>query len=309
MTVEIDIAGANAGNTPEIDTANAAVLEDLLVYLALCEPHSRREPTGRDFDGAYLYGSLSGVIRPDIPGNSIRRYASRLTRWEGKLVHPRTTNMMDHEPGLACILYRLREAEGWATAFRAASLRSPILGPCKGLLIDAHKVYESGRIAHWLRIPFFRKSGRVYVDEGIPSTFRDLALRVLNTAVCHMHLIDTRWSVLIRPGPDTPSVGLFTDATGVKELLKFRGLDPGKSRRDALLHWVSQHWRQDRHDPDVEVYVREHLRGSTRCPWHGMEARIVIPAEERERLEAGKRERKRLSAAQLDRRLRAGRHK
>lgn len=58
-----------------------------------------------------------------------------------------------------------------------------------------------------------------------------------------------------------PPLSLITDPTGVKELWKFRDIPEGAKRRSALLHWVSDHWRMDRHDPDVEVYVRKHLRG------------------------------------------------
>jgi hypothetical protein len=59
-----------------------------------------------------------------------------------------------------------------------------------------------------------------------------------------------------------PSLSLITDPTGVKELWKFRDIPHGAKRRAALLHWVNDHWRMDRHDPDVETYVRKHLRGA-----------------------------------------------
>lgn len=59
-----------------------------------------------------------------------------------------------------------------------------------------------------------------------------------------------------------PALSLITDPTGVKELWKFRDLPLGAKRRSALLHWVNDHWRMDRHDPDVETYVRKHLRGA-----------------------------------------------
>ena len=38
-----------------------------------------------------------------------------------------------------------------------------------------------------------------------------------------------------------------------------RDLPEGKDRREALLTWVGDHWRQNRHDPDIEIYVRKHL--------------------------------------------------
>lgn len=78
------------------------------------------------------------------------------------------------------------------------------------------------------------------------------------------HMKPSRWVAYIGISEDSPRVGVWTDPTGVKELWKLRDVGEGKSRRDALLHWVNDHWRQNRKDQDVENYVRSHLRGSRR---------------------------------------------
>ena len=76
----------------------------------------------------------------------------------------------------------------------------------------------------------------------------------------------------------SPSVRFATDPTGIKELFRLRDVPDGKDRRDALMTWVSDHWRQKRRDPEIETYVRKHLRGSTKFDWRGMECEIVPAA-------------------------------
>jgi hypothetical protein len=74
---------------------------------------------------------------------------------------------------------------------------------------------------------------------------------------------------------NTPSARIVTDPTGMKELFRLRDVAPGRDRRDMLMNWVSDHWRQDRRDDDVETYVRKHLRGGTKFDWRGMECEII----------------------------------
>lgn len=87
------------------------------------------------------------------------------------------------------------------------------------------------------------------------------------------------WLAHVRLQESAPRVSLMTDPTGVKELWKFRDVPDGAKRRDALLHWVNEHWRKKRHDPDVEGYVRSHLRGS-RVFQHGSMSITVDESEE-----------------------------
>jgi hypothetical protein len=72
-----------------------------------------------------------------------------------------------------------------------------------------------------------------------------------------------------------PSVRIVTDPTGLKELFRLREVADGRDRRDSLMTWVSDHWRKERRDDDVEVYVRKHLRGARKFEWRGMECEIV----------------------------------
>lgn len=84
----------------------------------------------------------------------------------------------------------------------------------------------------------------------------------------------TCWSVKFSL-PQSPSVSIPTDPTGVKELLRMRDVPDGKSRREALKHWVKEHFRKNRNDPSVEHSVRAHLRGADCCNWFGLMCKIV----------------------------------
>jgi hypothetical protein len=85
------------------------------------------------------------------------------------------------------------------------------------------------------------------------------------------------WTVKTRFDSVCPSLTLLTDATGVKEFWKLRDVPHGSKRRSALLHWVNDHWRKTRNDPDVEAYVRKHLRGSEELTQGNLSA-IITPS-------------------------------
>lgn len=82
------------------------------------------------------------------------------------------------------------------------------------------------------------------------------------------------WNVRLSM-PDSPGLLLATDPVGVRELLKMRDVPEGRTRRQALVHWVSEHWRKNRKDPSVEHLVREHLRGATDCDWFGLHCKVL----------------------------------
>jgi len=69
---------------------------------------------------------------------------------------------------------------------------------------------------------------------------------------------------------ESPSIRFATDPTGIKDMFRLRDLPEGKDRRESLITWINDHWRQRRHDPDMEIYVRKHLRGATQFNWKDM---------------------------------------
>jgi hypothetical protein len=111
------------------------------------------------------------------------------------------------------------------------------------------------------------------------SVFREKGLSFLAPFMCGLaQSLRSYWLVRTRFDQICPSLTLLTDATGVKEFWKLRDVPPGRSRRAALLHWVDQHWRQMRNDPDVESFVRKHMRGSQALT-HGSFTAEITPSE------------------------------
>lgn len=87
------------------------------------------------------------------------------------------------------------------------------------------------------------------------------------------------WTVHLTQG-DSPTLALVTDPWGVLGFFQLRDKPDGKERREALLHWVRAHGRTIRHDPEVEVEVRQHLRGKDSFTWFGLEAKVLVPPEQ-----------------------------
>lgn len=86
---------------------------------------------------------------------------------------------------------------------------------------------------------------------------------------------DWRVNIAIDSGP---SVAFVTDPIGAREVFRLRDIPNGGERRAALLHWVSEHWRKRRKDPDEERKVRAHLRGATEFQWNGLRC-CIRPSE------------------------------
>lgn len=106
---------------------------------------------------------------------------------------------------------------------------------------------------------------------NMPSGWMDLDKWNAQAQMAIGHALRQRyeWSVTVGESGG-PSFRFATDSSGVKQMLDER--DKGENdRRAALRGWVTDHWRQSRNDPDVEVYVRKHLRGGEAFHWRGYE--------------------------------------
>lgn len=135
--------------------------------------------------------------------------------------------------------------------------------------------------------------------------FRSRKLGFLAPFLCGLaQSMDNYWLVQTKFEDVCPSLTLLTDPTGVKDFWKLRDVPPGRKRRDALLHWVEQHWRQNRHDPDVEVFVRKHMRGSEDITQGQFRAKIVASKRDKLDVEIAKTEREKMRQLKTDRRKR-----
>lgn len=71
-----------------------------------------------------------------------------------------------------------------------------------------------------------------------------------------------------------PTVALTCDPVGAQAALRLRDIPPGSSRREALRHWVCEHWRKA-HDPvDPKIHIWPFLRGATEFSFRGLRCRL-----------------------------------
>lgn len=85
------------------------------------------------------------------------------------------------------------------------------------------------------------------------------------------------WQVLLGY-TDSPRLRFETDPSGVLSCFRLRDIPNGKSRRSALVHWVSSHWRKSSSREGL-AEVRAHLRGARRFLWNGLDCEI-LPKED-----------------------------
>lgn len=90
-----------------------------------------------------------------------------------------------------------------------------------------------------------------------------------------------QWHVNIRIG-DGPAVRLPTTAVEARRLFKARDLPPGRERRAALRHWVSEHYR--RPQSDKPIGVSSHFRGAESFDWAGLKCDISPSEYDRDRV-------------------------
>ena len=88
------------------------------------------------------------------------------------------------------------------------------------------------------------------------------------------------WHVAFGLKDGGPRILLPTNPSGCLQLFKNRDLPEGKTRRDALRHWVEEHWREGK---DTLAYVCHHLRGHTRFIWYDLDCELLVSAHDLEK--------------------------
>lgn len=151
----------------------------------------------------------------------------------------------------------------------------------------------------------FKKNKYRIEYSDVPPGFKIALLDYFVFSLCSIaQNLGSFWQVRARFDSVCPSLTLLTDPTGVKEFWKLRDVPEGKKRRSALLHWVEDHWRKHRHDPDVEVYVRKHMRGQQVLRQGKMVAKIIPAVSDYMDAAKAARIRKEMRKRKLDRRKR-----
>lgn len=114
--------------------------------------------------------------------------------------------------------------------------------------------------------PAFYDLGEAW--RGKLSMHRDDDADWINTACSVLHgwqfSLNYFWRIVISSKSGL-SISIATDPQGAIELLRLRDVPPGKTRRDAILHWVRAHSRKKRDGGVADI--RRHMRGRTEFDW------------------------------------------
>lgn len=197
-----------------------------------------------------------------------------------------------------------REEEGYsllmrvATVFPADVRGSVRMCPPKMVAIVCCWIYDTGKCASETRIAGLVGGRWVDIEHAQVTTRgghmwrkthedQRMAEEVHNSVwMATAAALTMRYSWHVAVGfDDGPRLLLATDPQGVRALLKDREVSEGAARRAAMRNWVREHFRQHRVEADALTYVREHLRGSTRCRWYGYDCEVLVSAFDLERNE------------------------
>lgn len=165
-----------------------------------------------------------------------------------------------------------REARGYADLFSPFMVRADIGAVYDNTMLTAATLYS------WQGKTWTTASKRTLWEGHIPTKLSAKEMLEgsnsvrLATSLALRHRYE--WAVALGL-EGAPSIRFVTDPTGIKEAWRVRDLPEGRDRREALMTWVSDHWRQSRYDPDMETYVRKHLRGALSFEWRGMQGEII----------------------------------
>lgn len=75
-----------------------------------------------------------------------------------------------------------------------------------------------------------------------------------------------------------PSIALACDPVGAKTAFRLRDVPTGKSRREALRHWVSEHWRRGKQPEDPATHIWPYLRGAETFTFNGLKC-VIRPSQ------------------------------
>lgn len=90
------------------------------------------------------------------------------------------------------------------------------------------------------------------------------------------------WHVTIAARPGAPRIALPCAPSEARKLFAGRDLPPGRSRRAALRHWVTEHFRGVQ--TERPVGVRSHFRGAQAFDWAGLSCAVEPSEYDRDRV-------------------------
>jgi hypothetical protein len=296
-------------------------IDDLFVFCGLSEEDHRKSPAWltkdkvrpQDFAEAEAFldvndGDLVGISKDD---GCVRYFSdvkpSDVSGFDASSVLTTTGDNGNRQ----IELYRIRQES--IRKARGHRIYSPHVASLYSCWVDVDSgTYTSRRI-------LVNKAGKEWIPIGAQGEYHHFAKSKTCdgnlvtygvddnegiTKTCDMLLSlsftrDVVWRVVFK-GPSGISVSLSTDTAGAMAAFRNRQPNEVSGRRDALRHWVSQHYRTrhvDEGDEPQRVIVRQHLRGRTPFRWCGIDCELVVSPFDIRRNERLRIERQQMATA------------
>lgn len=279
-------------------------LENLLTYFSLAEEDSEWKDIARpdfrvpltDFDGAdvWCYESLMGLTKsheqlffppedPDLHSAKFLGWNSTILHWDEAEKHVTAEYNKEYMWGLWNVRsVAPREIRGKFNSVAGQSVQ------VKWATLHKDGTYHSGSSFLDWRPPrwYILAAGQMPLERPelwstgeSPEEIEDEERAIW----MHKSIYVTKcyeWRVKLKLGESLPGLCITVDPAGAREVFKLRDIPPGKTRRDALRHWVSQYMRSSiGKDGEVrETEVLPYLRGAVKFSHSGLTCE-VLPSE------------------------------
>lgn len=107
----------------------------------------------------------------------------------------------------------------------------------------------------------FAETRRIFKPEGLMDIYGNSQNHVFRMGLSMAATKRYEWAVEMGMQNGGPTLDIIVPPRAILSLFKFRDVPDGKTRRDSLKNWVTDHWRS-LPEKDEAVYVRKHLRGA-----------------------------------------------
>lgn len=267
----------------------AASLDQYLTYIGLA-PSSMQELAEEAIlvdphdvgPTANLGISYPGAVPQDVPGFNIKIFRAGAG----------LTSAIDKDK-LVGQIYHMRELH-WSTvskraqADRRLSQLKKSIDPNIVAEMRVGEIATDGRYAfddfwlHWReQWRHFYDPHEQITDKGVYRRPRHdpLTQRCAQCLVGQDFVMPSLWFCRVKM-ESTPTLRIPTTAIGAREIWRLRDIPQGKKKRDALLHWVAEHWRTTPSNCDDEAKVRAHLRGQRQFQHGGLSVEVIESRED-----------------------------
>lgn len=134
---------------------------------------------------------------------------------------------------------------------------------------------------------YAQRSGRTMRLEAASPVLRSREIENTSSIALSVALTERyEWAVAVG-FDDGPKLRLHSDPSGLRAMFRDRDKPETGDRRPALRHWVREHLRRKRSNPDDAAWVRKHFRGRVAFSWRGYDCEIRPSQFDIEQFEKG----------------------